>query len=576
MRRSVVLLALLAACSGEAEVDGVALPYGVGSRPVLPFPTDEVAYTDDGTETKLRLRIDERGKNLGDVDESIFLFGDNFTDQLSNLDGWSTLGPAFLPLGEPPDEATLATNLHLVDLDAQTIVDTRNSAIDGETDYGRAVNWGQMRPRLPLAPATRHAIVATKGLKTAAGRPYVRPAAFDAVWRQETPEGADPDHSARAIQRLEGIAPALAAAGIEADDVLVAEVYTTLSIASHADTLIAAMSKHDATVTITSTAAPLSEGVAMRLFAEFDLPTYRAEDDGPIEISSADDPPVRFETVEVLIVIPEGEGPFPVSLFHHGLGGRKTKVDEIVPLAAPAGVALIAIDAPLHGARTDKPGNAGTRFLNVVAPHIVADNLRQAQADQVYLVSIVPKLAALGLPLDTDRIFYMGESLGAIVGAAVVGLAPEIEGAVLMVGGGTLLEFFDQILSGFEFDGFPTQLFTTVAQTVLDRGDPSNFAHRSRDKQIYLAQGMDDTVVPPGATRSLGIAMGLPIIAPAADAPPGTEVIEGPLEGRGWAQYPDAGHGLFFDEGRPGYEASRAQLLEFVRTWAQTGTGVIR
>ncbi len=573
--RWVYVFAALTACSGGDDEAGVPLPYGLASRPVLPFPSDEPTIAAD-TATGLALDVRPRGETLGDVDEAIYLFGDNFTDELEHLDGWSTLGPAFVSFGVPPDPDTLEDHLFLVDLDRGAPVPLRIRAITGETDYGRVVHWAQLRPLVPLAEATRHAIVATRGLATEDGAPFSRSPIFDAVWSGATPDEGEPDRIARAIDRLDGVGDALTEAGIDPDDVLVAERYTTLSIQRHADALIDAMAQHPPTFVVTSTAAGRAP-IRARVTVEFEIPAYREEADTPIVIAE----PPRFEKVEVLVLIPEGDGPFPVLQFHHGLGGEKEKIVEFAEDILPSGVAVVAIDAPLHGARTDRPGNAGTRFLNVVAPTVVADNMRQAQVDQVYFAANLERLAAVDLlrtgepVLDASRVMYLGESLGSIVGAAVVGLSEPIDTAVLMVGGGTLLEFFDQVLSGFEFDGFPTQMFTTVAQSVLDRGDPSNFAARSLDEDVFLLQGMTDTVVPPGATESLARAMGLAIVAPAADAPDGITVVDGPVAGRGWTQFPGVGHNLFYERDKPTYEQAHAQLAHYVATWAATGVGEI-
>ncbi|MEQ9500250.1 MAG: hypothetical protein RIT81_25475 [Deltaproteobacteria bacterium] len=576
--RSLLLLPALAlvACSGDDAPDGQPLPYQLSSRPVLPFPSDDATLSAD-TATGLHLNIRARGETLGDVDEAIYLFGDNFTDELSALDGWSTLGPSFVSLGVPPDPATLDDHLFLVDLERRQKIPLRIRAITGETDYGRVVHWAQLRPLVPLAEATPHAIVATRGLTTEDGTPFARPAIFDAVWSGDTDTDGEPDRLMNAVSRLDGVDDALAAVGIEPDDVLVAERYTTLSIQSHADALIDAMAQHPPTFTVTSTASGASP-IRARVTADFDIPAFREEPDAPIDLTIEP----RFETVEALVLVPEGEGPFPILVFHHGLGGEKEKIVEFAQDILPSGVAVVAIDAPLHGARTERPGNAGTRFLNVVAPTVVADNMRQAQVDQVYFAAHLDRLAATDLlkngetVLDASRVMYLGESLGSIVGAAVVGLSEPIDTAVLMVGGGTLLEFFDQVLSGFEFDGFPTQMFTTVAQSVLDRGDPSNFAARSLGEDVFLLQGMTDTVVPPGATESLARAMGLPIVAPAADAPEGIEVIDGPVAGRGWTQFPGVGHNLFYERDKPTWEQAHGQLSHYVATWAATGVGEIK
>src|SRR5262249_9229735 len=122
------------------------------------------------------------------------------------------------------------------------------------------------------------------------------------------------------------------------------------------------------------------------------------------------------------------------------------------------------------------------------------------------------------------------------------------------------------------------ELFMTVAQTAMDKGDPTNYARFSADKQVMLLQAMEDETMPPKATESLGRAMGLPQIAPVFAAIDGVETIAAPAGRRGWAQYSPARPSLAYaPENAPDtYAASRARLFHFISTWAKTGVGEIR
>ncbi len=313
--------------------------------------------------------------------------------------------------------------------------------------------------------------------------------------------------------------------------------------------------------------------------ARFALPNFREELDGRMVVDEHGAQLQGTEDVEVVILVPKGTGPFPIVVFHHGIGAAKELVFDYAEGFAEGGVAVVAMDGALHGYRTDRPGNAATRFLNIAEPALILDNFRQAETDQVYLIRVIDELAKIDLlgdgepQLDSSRILYVGESLGAIIGAAVMGIEPRFEGAALLVGGGTLLEFFDRVLSGFQFDGFPTQLFTSVAQAAMDRGDPSNYASRSLDKQIYLITALQDTVVPPAASVALARAMSLPQVEPVYRPIEGLTTGVAPVTRRGWSQHDDAGHDLFHDRSHAAYAAARGQLFHFVKTWAETGTG---
>ncbi|CAN0600164.1 unnamed protein product, partial [Laminaria digitata] len=162
----------VAAC-GEAELSpgGLPLPDSLGTRPALPFPSDDALRADPSQPTGLKMAIGPQGENLGDLDESIFLLGQDFVDTLNTLDGWSTLGPAFVSTGVPASAEDLPTYVKLVDLTEPKVVPTTLGQIQGETDYGKPQAWIEARPLRPLQPKHRHALVVLRGLETVDGEP---------------------------------------------------------------------------------------------------------------------------------------------------------------------------------------------------------------------------------------------------------------------------------------------------------------------------------------------------------------------------------------------------------------------
>ncbi|WP_350996216.1 VolA/Pla-1 family phospholipase [Shewanella sp. TB7-MNA-CIBAN-0143] len=172
-----------------------------------------------------------------------------------------------------------------------------------------------------------------------------------------------------------------------------------------------------------------------------------------------------YETVSVQITLPNAAklaaftaaqgGTFvpptsgwPTTIAMHGLGGGKEMALAYAGTYAAAGVATIAIDMPLHGARSfdlDKDGtyeisatapafgpvvgkpNAFTNgnplvFVNIASTLTVRDNFRQATLDQLglrlLLTGMAQQLAAANQPqvFDVSKISAQGLSLGGIVG----------------------------------------------------------------------------------------------------------------------------------------------------------------
>lgn len=175
--------------------------------------------------------------------------------------------------------------------------------------------------------------------------------------------------------------------------------------------------------------------------------------------------PTGSETVPVLISMPNAERlaafytaqglPFtppsagwPTTIAMHGLGGGKEMSLAYAGSYAAMGVATIAIDMPLHGARSFDANDDGTYevsatdpsygavvgtpdafingsplvFINIGSTLSVRDNFRQATVDHLglraALTGLAGGLAAAQMPqmFDITKISAQGLSLGAIVG----------------------------------------------------------------------------------------------------------------------------------------------------------------
>ncbi|MGI2260193.1 VolA/Pla-1 family phospholipase [Shewanella sp. GXUN23E] len=172
-----------------------------------------------------------------------------------------------------------------------------------------------------------------------------------------------------------------------------------------------------------------------------------------------------YETVNVMIAIPNAQKlagflqaqnlPFvppvqgwPAVMAMHGLGGGKEMALAYTGAYAAQGIAVIAIDMPLHGSRgfdANKDGiyevsasdpkfgqvigqpdafknGSPLVFVNIGSTLTVRDNFRQAVADhlgvRLVLTGLAQQLAAMQQPqvFDIGKISMQGLSLGGIVG----------------------------------------------------------------------------------------------------------------------------------------------------------------
>lgn len=144
----------------------------------------------------------------------------------------------------------------------------------------------------------------------------------------------------------------------------------------------------------------------------------------------------KAEVVPYVITLPpRGTAPVPVVLLLHGLNGTgPSLLFQHADALAARGLAAAAIDFPLHGAR-----KGATVFLDPLDAATFAVHTRHAISDVLYVVAalragrLLPPELALPAPV-TVRL--LGYSLGAMVGAAALGLDQAIGTSVLMAPAG--------------------------------------------------------------------------------------------------------------------------------------------
>jgi pimeloyl-ACP methyl ester carboxylesterase len=321
--------------------------------------------------------------------------------------------------------------------------------------------------------------------------------------------------------------------------------------------------------------------------------------------------PVATETLQIpiFITVPNATsvgggvkpaGGWPVIIFQHGLTRNRLDAVAIADSAADFGnYVVVSIDLPLHGIpgatatggafyqagreRTfdlDLVDNAtlaagpdgkidpsGIQFVNVPAPLVTRDNLRQAATDLLALTRSLPNLDldGDGTPdINPTRIHYIGHSLGGIVGGVFLGTAGAAEvrtGELANPGGGVAQTIFDspafgpRIKQGLAVQGITEgstlyAQFIRDAQTAVDAGDPVNYiatAAAARPLLVLqvvgggtLANGTpspSDQVVVNSATKRLIDAAGIPRVFAAGPNP-------GPL---GYVNFIFGDHGSIID-----------------------------
>lgn len=258
------------------------------------------------------------------------------------------------------------------------------------------------------------------------------------------------------------------------------------------------------------------------------------------------------ETIPMLVTVPNaGSGMvkpltgWKVAIFQHGITSNRTSMLALADTMARDGFAVVAIDLPLHGLpvghplrlapertfdldlvnnTTGAPGpdgvadRSGTHFINLSSLLTSRDNFRQGVADLFALTRALPTMDVDGGGPDFDpsEVYFIGHSLGGMVGAVFLAQEPTVKSAVLGMPGGGIAKLLDgsaafgpQIAAGLATKGVlkgsaDYESFLGAAQTVIDSADPLNYAPATSSGRGVLlfevvgdgAGSLPDQVVP--------------------------------------------------------------------------------
>ena len=254
------------------------------------------------------------------------------------------------------------------------------------------------------------------------------------------------------------------------------------------------------------------------------------------------------QTVPLLLTTPNANsgrtkpaGGWPLVIFQHGITRNRTDMFAVAGTLAAQGFAVVAIDLPLHGLTstsnpfyigntpfgasahertfdldlsnntTGAPGPdgaidpSGSYFINLSSLLTSRDNLRQGAADLLQLSH-----AASTLPnVDGSKVSFVGQSLGSIVGTVFLANDPTAKVGVLSVPGGGIARLLDaspafgpRIHAGLAaaglVQGTPAyDAYFAATQTVIESGDPINFAASTTGKRLIVHEVIGGGDVPP-------------------------------------------------------------------------------
>lgn len=513
---------------------------------------------------------------------------------LGALDGVSPVAPALVETGVQLDPTSVAagTTVRVFEFDD-------GSGLGYPTDFVgelaasefAAIGLGSavvVLPLQPLSPRACFVVVLTGGIRDLAGNP-LRPSHNFAALSGNAPAGLPAFRLVRAARvsglRLQSIArvQSMQTQGVR-------EVLAAVHQSTQARPVQLAFTGLSTDQLGVPGGADIYVGtieVPMYTDPTDPLGSYWKTSDGGDVDSEHPQPALRAVlAIPVILTVPNADSGrakpadgWDIVIYQHGITRVRTDMLAVAGSMASAGLATIAIDLPLHGVTdpsnpfyqsgrertydldlvdnvTLAPGpdgiidDSGTFFINLGNLLNFRDNGRQAVSDLFTLTRSIPQIDYDGGGADFDDVSFFGGSLGGILGVPYLAIEDGVGPASLgMVGGGVarLLQasvFGDLVDAGLAaqgiFPGTPEyEFFYNAMQTVIDGGDPVNFAREAAERHpIHLMQMRNDPVVPnavPGwplsGSEPLASLMGLQTITATVFDPSGV---------RGFVTFTDA------------------------------------
>ncbi|GIW44498.1 MAG: hypothetical protein KatS3mg077_1780 [Candidatus Binatia bacterium] len=484
---------------------------------------------------------------------------------LANLATYDPSDPGRLLRSLAPSSPTVILDadtgervFHLVDLDPRATNDARRAIV--------------LRPLVRLAPRHRY-IVALRRLTDPSGRPLPAPSGFRQL-RDRTI--TDQVLAALAPYYESAIFPALARAGVDRRELQLAwdftvesEEHVTRDLLAMRDDALNRFAASPPPVTITKVEPSRRNELARRIEGTVEVPLYlQSARPGAAIRRDASGKPMATTTVRVpfLALVPRTaeESPRPLRLlqFGHGFFGSVAEMELGYLPRFLQDFGFVALGTEWWGMSQADLTTVAADLLNDPSLAIrFTDRVHQAMINFLGLAAAREQLLQLpafrgpNAPVaDPGELYFIGLSQGHILGSTYLTLSPDIERAMVGVGGAdfTFIMFrsrafglFLGIIAGMFPDPLDQQKMTVLLQTVFDRIDPLTYAPylvsaplpRARAKRILMQMGTGDAEVPNLSTELHARAAGIPLALPSAHLVPQLPTVSFPVDGSALAVF---------------------------------------
>jgi hypothetical protein len=528
-----------------------------------PFPGDFLTVADPTSPTGRRVAIPAAR-------------GFPYADELNTLDGFLVTFGAWVRATRALDPASVlpgTMELYRYDSAGTGAV----APVAGTLEYVANETGVHFLPDRPLASRARYLVVVRPGLVDLDGAPVAASEGWEAAVAAATPEATE------ILAFLDG------RAGVPADQVLHAHLYTTQTVAEDlvfarealfagpppAVTIDDAYDPRDASGNLNpallARLPPLPPDLPLSLLETDDVATVAFGHIETVEYRDADGhwthDPVTFAPVpqgtldlEFILTLPAGTaGPVPMIVFSHALGVCKETVIAIADTLAEYGLGAIGIDVIGHGSRATGGNTCGDNpsigdFIDPTDLLKTREVFRQTVSDMLHLVRVLGDPGGGGVDLlpwtgdvatsgdglpdfDTTRpTALVGQSLGSFIGTITSSVEPRIVAATLNVGGLSVLGVLAGALGG---TGVLNSETTFATLMLLEPGDNWAYAPGLVDPfagltgaaptSVLMQMAVGDDVVPNATSWAFARLVGLPLVTPAPVAAMDTGTTAAPV-----------------------------------------------
>ena len=555
-------LALAAGCGGDESgpIADECNPLG-GTHCLMPWPSSTYLAADPTTATGFRvdLPIEAMPVNIDDIaiDPTTWNRFDGFSPSgtiiaafANGVSGDGLPGHDNLEASQGADSPVLLVDIETGDRPVFF------AEIDANAEPEEAALL--IRPLERLRPGARYAVAIRDTVRDSAGNPLERPAAFQALL-----DGARFDHPkfAELEARAPDIFSAIEAHGVSRDELVLAWDFVTASdesltadLLSMRDEALPAIGEAGANLSFEMSEVAGDPLLTHKIFVgTHDAPNFLTdgESDRSILVRGADDLPALEGTYDAnfALVVPrcvETEPlPRPVVVFGHGLFGSSEGyvTDDFLQEVAEE-KCFIVIAGDWIGLTERQITSAALSANDLNRSGALVEKLAQAVINFIALENLVrgplaaaPEMRLNDQPLiDTANVWYLGGSLGGIMGGTFMAYDPHIELGALGVPGASWSLLIERSVAWLPLqvaatsaytDQYDYQMLISLLAFSLERWDPITISRRvladplpgTPAKQLLLYEAINDSLVTNLSTEMLVRSMGLPVCGPSVKVP---------------------------------------------------------